>query len=184
MSADEGGAVLAPVAGAQGAARAQGAAAGRTWRSALNGALRLKALQEKLPDFLSTVPLLAPLSAPEIKALSDSLEIVHYKDRANIITQGDIGVAMFILMEGTAEVIVDGVQCRTYTPTVSGARSTLHAATCSTASSAPNWLPGARNFVLHSQDFFGEIAMLKEDSVRTANVRSAGKLRLAQSELS
>ena len=89
------------------------------WTGAKDAAAKLKALQTELPNFLSTVPLFAPLCASETAALARSFELVRFKDCQSIITQGDVGVSLFVLVTGRANVHVDGVptEC-SYGPTV------------------------------------------------------------------
>ena len=89
------------------------------WTGAKSTAVKLKALQTELPNFLQTVPLFAPLCASEIAALARSFELVCFKDRQSIITQGDIGVFLFVLVTGRADVHVNCVPTEhSYGPTV------------------------------------------------------------------
>jgi hypothetical protein len=72
-----------------------------------------------LVSFLMSVPLLTALSPADIGQLAEAVELVRFGNRSAIITQGDIGMSFFILMQGKAEVIVDGTdKRRVYQPKV------------------------------------------------------------------
>lgn len=94
----------------------------------------------KIAQFLSEVPLFAPLVKHETDKLAGVSTVAHYKDRQNIVVQGDIGAMFFVLVSGSCEVKVDGTKVHTYKPT----------------------------------DFFGEIALFRSDTIRSATIVAVG----------
>jgi cAMP-dependent protein kinase regulator len=63
----------------------------------------------KYMDFLRTVPLLQALSEAEIGKVADALEAVSFPAGQEVIKQGDPGDAFYIISDGSAAVIKDGV---------------------------------------------------------------------------
>ena len=110
------------------------------WAAKCAGAGAALGSKEKIADFLVGAPLFAPLLRHEIDKLASFSLVAHYKDRQNVIVQGDTGQMFFILVSGSCQAKVDGAHANTYKPT----------------------------------DFFGEIAMFHDDSVRTATITAVG----------
>lgn len=67
----------------------------------------------KYMDFLRTVPLLQSLSDAEIGKVADALEAVAFPDGHVVIRQGDPGDSFYIVSEGVARVVKDGVHVAT-----------------------------------------------------------------------
>ncbi|ELR19474.1 cyclic nucleotidebinding domain containing protein [Acanthamoeba castellanii str. Neff] len=73
-----------------------------TYRRVLMGAtLRKRSLYE---SFLKNVPILAPLERYERLMVADALEPEIFDDGASIITQGEVGDAFYIIVEGQVRV--------------------------------------------------------------------------------
>lgn len=110
------------------------------WRaSPRTRALNLRVLTGEFCLFRE-VPLFAPLVKHETDKLAGVSTVAHYKDRQNIVVQGDIGAMFFVLVSGSCEVKVDGTKVHTYKPT----------------------------------DFFGEIALFRSDTIRSATIVAVG----------
>jgi ADP-sugar diphosphatase len=110
------------------------------WAAKCAGAGAALDSKEKITDFLVGVPLFAPLLRHEIDKLASFSLVAHYKDRQNVIVQGDTGQMFFILVSGSCEAKVDGAHVNTY----------------------------------KSTDFFGEIAMFRDDTIRSATITAVG----------
>lgn len=63
-------------------------------------------------SMLRQVPLFAGVSPPRLKLLAFASERVSYRPGEVLCLQGDAGDAAFVILSGTAEVIVDGPQGR------------------------------------------------------------------------
>ena len=57
---------------------------------------------------LAAVPVFAPLSREALEALAGQLEERRFEPGAEILRQGDHGVAVYVLAEGEADVVIDG----------------------------------------------------------------------------
>ena len=58
--------------------------------------------------FLRSVPLLQSLEQGEICRIADALEPISFNPQETVIRQGDVGDSFFIIIEGEADVYVDG----------------------------------------------------------------------------
>jgi len=59
--------------------------------------------RQRFEQFLETVPLLSSLSKQERAQVADALETVHFDAGSTIITQGEDGDKLFLILEGTAK---------------------------------------------------------------------------------
>lgn len=57
-------------------------------------------------EFVSRVPILAPLGPHELAAVADALNMQHFDDGDYIIRQGEHGDAFHLMVEGTAEAVI------------------------------------------------------------------------------
>jgi CRP-like cAMP-binding protein len=65
------------------------------------------------PSLLRTVDFLAPLNDRAIKQLAQGMSERSVAPGEDVVTQGTIGIAFFLMLEGTASVLVDDVEVRT-----------------------------------------------------------------------
>jgi cAMP-dependent protein kinase regulator len=70
-------------------------------RCITNNTYRKRKLYE---SFLKTVPILAPLSTPELSRVADALEPMTYDEGDAIVEQGSAGDSFYIIVEGQANV--------------------------------------------------------------------------------
>lgn len=68
------------------------------------------------PEALQSVPFLAEVSTRELASLAGSMQERAVSAGRDIVTQGTGGIAFFVLLEGGASVVVDGVERRTLGP--------------------------------------------------------------------
>jgi CRP-like cAMP-binding protein len=95
---------------------------------------------KEIADFLAKVPLFKELKGRQLESLAKTMVLQEYKADQNIVTQGESGVGLFVIVSGNADVIHVRVD---------GTRAVVNA--------------------LGSTDFFGELALLTEGP-RTASV--------------
>ncbi len=69
------------------------------------------------PDILRSIPLFLPLTDEQaLKVLQhEENEIIEYGPRDIVCTQGDVGFCMYIILQGTVEIIVSGIEGRDVT---------------------------------------------------------------------
>jgi len=91
-------------------------------------------------EFLAKVPLFRGLSRHDLERIANRMREREYKAGDNIVEQGAVGIGLFIIVEGSAEVV------RTHPD---GSRLKLD--------------------TVGRYDFFGELSLL-EDTPRTASV--------------
>jgi CRP-like cAMP-binding protein len=96
--------------------------------------------ESEIAEFLSRVPLFNSLNRQQLRRLSKIAHDHTFKEGEEIVTQGDTGIGLFVIVSGEAAV------CHKQPD---GGTRTVN--------------------VLHPTDFFGELAMLSE-GVRTASV--------------
>jgi CRP-like cAMP-binding protein len=96
--------------------------------------------ESEIAEFLSRVPLFKSLSKRQLGRLSKVAHDHTFKEGENIVTQGETGVGLFVIVSGEASVV----------------------------HKQPDGETAVVN-VLHPTDFFGELALLSE-GVRTASV--------------
>ncbi|GAB5354167.1 hypothetical protein AAMO2058_000096400 [Amorphochlora amoebiformis] len=65
-------------------------------------------------NFLSKVPLLAPLAQYEREKIAEALEEMKYRKGTDVVTEGKHGSCMFIVKSGTLEVIKKGEKVHSY----------------------------------------------------------------------
>eukprot|EP00002_Diphylleia_rotans_P033499 TRINITY_DN7130_c0_g1_i1.p2 TRINITY_DN7130_c0_g1~~TRINITY_DN7130_c0_g1_i1.p2 ORF type:complete len:1117 (+),score=203.68 TRINITY_DN7130_c0_g1_i1:4043-7393(+) len=99
--------------------------------------------------FLEQVPLLAPLTKPEIRRIADALVPVSYEDGQVIILQGEHGDKFYILEEGEAY---------------------------PTRSPAPGVGAKRLNHTYTKGDYFGEVALIT-NSIRRASIIAQGQVK-------
>ncbi len=63
----------------------------------------------KYMNFLRTVPLLSSLTEAEIGKVADALEAVEFPTNHQVIKQGDPGDSFYIISDGSAQVLKDGL---------------------------------------------------------------------------
>lgn len=100
-----------------------------------------------IAQFLTRVPMFQGLTERQLKRLAGRFRERTYTKDAIVVEQGKIGIGLFVVVEGEAEVIrthVDGTVIRVDT--------------------------------LAATDFFGELSLL-DDAPRTASVRALGDLK-------
>jgi CRP-like cAMP-binding protein len=95
---------------------------------------------KEMAGFLARVPLFKELRARQIERLAQQMVSHDYEVGADIVTQGESGVGLFVIVSGEAEVIHTRMD---------GLRSVVN--------------------VLGETDYFGELALLTEGA-RTASV--------------
>jgi HEAT repeat protein len=87
-------------------------------------AVALSDLEELL--FLRTVPLFSELSPEDLTDIVPITEEIHFAAGEKIITQGEEGDCLFVIVEGTAKVIMEGAEISTcQTPETLGELSVL-----------------------------------------------------------
>jgi CRP/FNR family cyclic AMP-dependent transcriptional regulator len=59
-------------------------------------------------DLIATVPLFARCSAKTIERMAAAATERHFAEGTNIVTEGDSGVALYVIAEGTAAVVHAG----------------------------------------------------------------------------
>jgi CRP-like cAMP-binding protein len=102
------------------------------------------------PERLARIPLLASLSPAELAVVAIWVSVERYSAGAAIVRQGETADRMFVIVGGQVEVLVDDAQ------------------------GAPR-----RVSVLSTGSYFGEIALLGDDSARRmATVRSVTTVEL------
>ncbi|WP_102349511.1 peptidase domain-containing ABC transporter [Bacillus sp. Marseille-P3661] len=57
--------------------------------------------------FLKRSTVLAPINANELRSLLDKIQIIHFSKGENIVTEGEVGDAFYIISSGTVDVIKD-----------------------------------------------------------------------------
>lgn len=71
------------------------------------------ATKKKITDALAGVPLFSRCSGRDLKAVARHVEILTVDAGRPIVRQGDNGDAMFVILEGRAEVVRDGSPVQT-----------------------------------------------------------------------
>jgi CRP-like cAMP-binding protein len=67
------------------------------------------------PDLLGNVDFLVPLKRKAIKQLAQAMTERSVAPGEDVVTQGTTGIAFFLVLEGTASVLVDDMEVRTLT---------------------------------------------------------------------
>jgi len=110
-------------------------------------------------EFVSRVPILAPLSPHELASVADALTMQHYEDGDYIIRQGEHGESFHLMVEGTAEAV-------------------LRADVDADAASDPDTPDGRVVMTYEPGSYFGERALLLKEP-RAASVIARGRAATA-----
>lgn len=123
---------------------------GRIMRKMMAGRGRTQADPAEIADFISGIPLFMNLSKEELLSLGGHLHQVQFKPGQNVVVQGDAGNAFYVILEGSADVVIENP---------SGLRSTVD--------------------TLKKGDSFGEVALI-EHVPRTATIRAVEPLAVLE----
>lgn len=106
----------------------------------------LKSNKTSIPRYLRTLPVLRNFSDTELKLLSNSLHFRTFDNGEKIFKQGDVGVGFYFIFSGNVDVIVEqDIDSKKISESM-------------------------RHVVaLDRQDYFGELSLLQENSVRNAS---------------
>ncbi len=74
------------------------------------------ATTKKITEALTGVGLFSRCSGRDLKAIARHVEIITVEAGRDIVRQGDSGDALFVILEGDAEVVRDGASVRSLAP--------------------------------------------------------------------
>ncbi len=106
--------------------------------------------ESSIPRFLRKIVVLKDFTENELRILSRYMHVRRFADGEAVFRQGDLGIGLYYVFSGRVDVIVE--QDNVMTP-------------------AEEELPKARHVIsLEKFDYFGELALLQDNSERNATV--------------
>jgi CRP-like cAMP-binding protein len=115
--------------------------------------------KNNIPRFLRNLSVLNNFSDYELKVLSSYLHHRKFSDGEVIFNQGDVGVGFYFLYSGSADVVVENNQYVNFT----GQAEDLDQKIIVT---------------LEQYEYFGELALLRDNSLRSASAKAKGACEL------
>ncbi len=106
---------------------------------------------KRLLVFLKSMPFFKDFSEKELSRISECFHKRIYKEGEVIFKQKDLGIGMYIILEGHVEILTNQLFSS---------------------------LNKKESLILEKKDFFGEIALLEPDSLRTAMARAQSNTKL------
>ena len=108
---------------------------------------------DNIPKYLRRIEVLKNLSDNELRILSQSMHLRNFENKEVVFRQHDLGVGFYFIYSGNVDVVVDSNK--------------------NEDSDASDYL-----LSLEKHDYFGELALLQENSSRNATVISRGSTEL------
>lgn len=133
-------------------------------------------MPEKKEDFISKVPIFQNLSAQISKKIIGLFETVEFAPGQTIFSEGAVGDALYIIVEGEVEIVKSLSQRQGLGAPPTGSGRTGERGLAEALESGEKLIS-----TLSAGEFFGEMALL-EETVRSATARSKGKVKLLKVE--
>ncbi len=108
--------------------------------------------QENIPKFLKNIDVLKNFSDNELRILTKFLHTRSFDDHESIFKQGSIGVGFYLVLAGSVDIIVERNHLEPSSKQVEKGTTLV--------------------LSLEKHDYFGELALLQERSIRNATARS------------
>lgn len=108
---------------------------------------------DNIPKFLREIDVLKNFSDNELRILASYLHHRSFSNKESIFKQNEIGVGFYIIYSGNVDIIVE--------------KDVIHTASSDKEEPESNYL-----LTLEKFDYFGELALLQESSVRNATAIS------------